>query len=243
MSFEAIPAIDLRGGRVVRLRQGDYTRETVFESDPVELARRYAGDGAKWLHVVDLDGARAGAFENLAAVESICRVEGLRVQAGGGVRSVDDLRRLYAAGVARAVVGSLAVRDPCLTAGWLGQFRPDRLVLALDVRGEAGAWRPAVQGWTEEGDATLDELVAHYARAGARHVLCTDIGRDGTLGGFNLDLYRDLRGYGATLEIQASGGARSLDDIRAVRASGVSAVILGRALLEGCFTLADALAC
>jgi phosphoribosylformimino-5-aminoimidazole carboxamide ribotide isomerase len=243
MTFEVIPAIDLRGGRVVRLRQGDYARETVFGDDPVELARRHADQGAKWLHVVDLDGARSGTFENLAAIESICRVDGVRVQAGGGVRSVDDLRRLYEAGVARAVVGSLAVRDPHTAASWVGRFGPDRLVLALDVRGEAGAWRPAVQGWTEQGDAALDALVAFHVRAGVRHVLCTDIGRDGTLGGSNIELYRDLSSCGAGFEIQASGGARSLNDIRAVRAAGAGAVILGRALLEGRFTLSDALAC
>lgn len=243
MSFAVIPAIDLRGGRVVRLRQGDYARETVFADDPVELARRYAGEGARWLHVVDLDGARSGNFENLSAIEAICRIESLQVQCGGGVRNVEDLRRLYAAGVTRAVVGSVAVRDPDTMAGWVDQFGPDRLALALDVRGEAGAWRPAVHGWTEQSELGLDGLVAHYARAGARHVLCTDIARDGTLGGFNLELYLDLHHFAPDFEIQASGGARSLDDIRAVRAVGARAVILGRALLEGRFTLRDALAC
>jgi len=243
MNFEVTPAIDLRGGRVVRLRQGDYARETVFADDPLELARRYAAEGAKWLHVVDLDGARAGAFENLAVIESICRLDGLQVQAGGGVRGEGDLRRLYAAGVARVVVGSMAVRDPDAMAAWLHDFGPDRLVLALDVRGKAGAWRLAVHGWTEETSAALDTLVAYYARAGACHVLCTDIARDGTLGGFNLDLYRDLRSHGADLQIQASGGACSLEDIRAVREVGARAVILGRGLLEGNFSLADALRC
>ncbi len=243
MSFEVIPAIDLRGGRVVRLRQGDYARETVFADDPVSLARRYAGEGATWLHVVDLDGARSGSFENLVAIEAICAIGSLQVQCGGGVRNAGDLQRLYAIGVARVVVGSMAVRNPDATANWLGQFGPDRLVLALDVRGQAGAWRPAVHGWTEDADATLETLVAFYARAGAHHLLCTDIARDGTLGGFNLDLYRDLLDTGAGFEVQASGGACSLDDIRTVRAVGVHAVILGRALLEGRFTFRDALAC
>lgn len=243
MSFKVIPAIDLRGGRVVRLRQGDYARETVFADDPVDLARRYANEGAQWLHVVDLDGARSGSFENLFAIEAICGLGFLQVQCGGGVRNIEDLQRLYAIGVARAVVGSMAVRDPDATAGWVGQFGPDRLVLALDVRGEAGAWHPAVHGWTEQSELGLDALVAHSVRAGARHMLCTDIARDGTLGGFNLGLYRNLLQSAADFEIQASGGARSLDDIRAVRAVGVHAVILGRALLEGRFTLRDALAC
>jgi phosphoribosylformimino-5-aminoimidazole carboxamide ribotide isomerase len=243
MSFEVIPAIDLRGGRVVRLRQGDYARETVFEADPVELAQRYAEAGAKWLHVVDLDGARSGRFENLAAIESLCRIGGLQVQGGGGVRNADDLQRLYAVGVARVVVGSLAVQDPRTTATWLDRFGPGRVVVALDVRSEAGRWRLAVQGWTQDAHGELGTLADFYARVGARHVLCTDIARDGTLDVFNLALYRDLRGCGAGLEIQASGGACSLDDIRKVRAAGANAVILGRALLEGRFTLRDALEC
>lgn len=243
MSFQVIPAIDLRGGRVVRLRQGDYARETVFPDDPVELAQGYADAGAQWLHVVDLDGARSGKFSNLAVIEAIARASVLKVQAGGGVRTTDDLRRLYSAGVARVVVGSLAVQNPYATAIWITQFAPDRLVLALDVRHQAGAWRLPVHGWTEDSCVQLDTLAAHYSRAGARHVLCTDIARDGMLDGFNLDLYRDLSGFAPGFEIQASGGACSLDDVRKVRAAGVRGVILGRALLERKFTLKEALKC
>ena len=243
MSFQVIPAIDLRGGRVVRLRQGDYARETVFPVDPVELAQGYADEGAQWLHVVDLDGARSGRFANLAVIEAIARTGALKIQAGGGVRTTDDLRRMYAAGVARVVVGSLAVQNPYATAIWISQFEPDHLVLALDVRRQANAWRLPVHGWTEDSCVQLNALAAHYTRAGARHVLCTDIARDGTLDGFNLDLYRDLSGFAPDFEIQASGGACSLDDVRKVRAAGVRGVILGRALLERKFTLKEALKC
>lgn len=243
MSFQVIPAIDLRGGRVVRLRQGDYARETVFADDPVELARRYAGAGAQWLHVVDLDGARSGRFENLAVIEAIAGTRLLKVQAGGGVRSTDDLQRLYAAGVARVVVGSLAVRDPGATAIWINQFEPERLVLALDVRQMAGAWCLPVHGWTEASSVQLDALARHYVRAGARHVLCTDISRDGTLEGFNLQLYRDLGRLAPDFDVLASGGACSLDDIRKAREAGVRGVVLGRALLERRFSLEDALKC
>lgn len=243
MSFQVIPAIDLRGGRVVRLRRGNYARETAFADDPVELAQRYAGAGAQWLHVVDLDGARSGRFENLAVIEAIARTSPLKVQAGGDVRTTDDLRRLYAAGVARVVVGSLAVENPYATAIWIGQFGCERLALALDVRRQADAWRLPVHGWPEDSLVQLDSLVAHYARAGAQHVLCTDIGRDGALGGFNLDLYRDLYGLAPDFEVQAAGDACSLDDIRKVRAAGVRAVVLGRALLERRFTLQQALRC
>lgn len=243
MSFQVIPAIDLRGGRAVRLRQGDYARETVFADDPVELAQAYADAGAQWLHVVDLDGARSGRFVNLAVIEAIARTGALKVQAGGGVRTTEDLLRLYAAGVARVVVGSFAVQNPFATATWITRFEPDRLVLALDVRPQAAAWHLPVHGWTEDSCVQLDTLAAHYSSAGARHVLCTDIARDGTLGGFNLDLYRDLSRFAPNFEIQASGGACSLDDVRKVRATGVRGVILGRALLERKFTLEEALKC
>lgn len=243
MSFEVIPAIDLRGGNVVRLRQGDYARETVFDVDPVDLAHRYADAGARSLHVVDLDGARSGRFENLTVIENICGSCALQVQAGGGVRDLDDLQRLYAAGAARVVVGSVAVREPAMTTRWLAQFGAERLVLALDARRQADRWQLPVQGWSEVSSADLEMLAARYARAGARHLLCTDIARDGMLAEFNLDLYRDLHAVAPELAVQASGGARSLDDIRAARAAGASAVILGRALLEQRFTLEDALAC
>ena len=243
MSFQVIPAIELRGGRVVRRPQGDCARETMFPDDPVELAQTYADAGAQWLHVLDLDGVRSGRFANLAVIEAIARSGALKVQAGGGVRTTDDLRRLYSAGVTRVVVGSVAAQNPYATAIWISQFAPERLVLALDVRQQAGAWRLPVQGLAEDSCVQLDTLAAHYSRADARHVLCTDVARDGTTGGFNLDLYRDLSGFAPDFEIQASGGACSLEDVRKVRAAGVRSVVLGRALLERKFTLRDALKC
>lgn len=243
MSFQVIPAIDLRDGRVVRLRQGDYARETAYPVDPVELAKDYANTGATWLHVVDLDGARSGRFENHAVIETVAASCALKVQAGGGVRSDDDLRRLYAAGVARVVVGSVAVRDPETATRWIDEFGAQALVLALDVRRQADGWSLPVRGWTEDSTVGLAALAQRYTDAGAHHVLCTDIARDGMLGGFNLDLYADMRRRWPAFAVQASGGACSLDDIRAVREAGASAVILGRALLEGRFTLKDALRC
>lgn len=243
MSFDAIPAIDLRGGRVVRLRQGDYARETVFAEDPVALARSYADAGAAWLHVVDLDGARSGWFENLEAVAAIAGIPELRIQAGGGVRSVDDVQRLLDAGVARVVVGSVAVQAPEATVAWIRRFGPNRIVPALDTRFDGESWRLPVHGWTEAAAPRLDELARHYATAGAEWLLCTDISRDGMLQGFNLQLYERLRAWAPGLRILASGGARTLDDIHAARAAGVAGAVLGRALLEGAFTLREALAC
>jgi phosphoribosylformimino-5-aminoimidazole carboxamide ribotide isomerase len=242
MSVEVIPAIDLRGGQVVRLKQGDYAQETRYASDPRDVAARYAQAGARWLHVVDLDGARAGDLANLSVIEALVKA-GMQVQAGGGVRSEDDVRRLFGAGVARVVVGSVAIREPERVAEWLGHYGAERFTIALDTRRRGERWTLPSAGWIEEEARTLDELAPWYAGRGARHLLCTDIERDGMLAGFNLDLYKHLATTVPQLAVQASGGVRSLDDIRAAAEAGARGVILGRALLEGRFTLKDALAC
>lgn len=242
MSFSVIPAIDLRGGRVVRLRQGDYAQQTAYEYEPSALASTYAAAGAQWLHVVDLDGARSGALANLKTIRALAQC-GLRIQAGGGVRCEDDLQRLFEVGVERVVVGSIAVRDPECVIGWLQRFGPQRLTIALDTRFRDGGWRLASTGWTEDADMSLDTLAPRFGAAGAVHLLCTDIDRDGMLSGSNINLYSYLREVVPTLSIQASGGVRDLSDIRAARDSGVAAIILGRALLERRFSIEQALAC
>lgn len=234
MSIEPIPAIDVRDGRVVRLAQGDYARETRYPADPLELALAYAAAGARWLHLVDLDAARLGGYTLADRLRGIAEDGRLRVQSGGGVRSGDDVQRILDAGASRVVVGSLAVREPARVAGWLRRFGAERIVLALDARRDAGGgWRLPVHGWTESADATLDELLAHYTEAGARHLLCTDIERDGMLSGPNLGLYRELAERWPAFALQASGGVRDAADVAAAGAAGCAAVVLGRALLEG----------
>lgn len=242
MNCEVIPAIDLRAGQVVRLKQGDYAQQTTYAADPRELAQRYAAAGARWLHLVDLDGARSGSLDNLAVIQAIA-ADGMQIQAGGGVREEADLQRLFEAGVRRVVLGSVAIRDPELVAGWLAKYGAERLTIALDTRRIDGRWALPSAGWTEVEARTLDELAPWYAARGARHLLCTDIDRDGMLAGFNLELYRHLADTVPQVAVQASGGVRSLDDIRAVRKAGAQGVILGRALLEGRFTVQEALAC
>jgi phosphoribosylformimino-5-aminoimidazole carboxamide ribotide isomerase len=242
MSFEVIPAIDLRGGKVVRLAQGDYARQTVYADDPLALAASYVDGGARWLHLVDLDGAQAGTLTNLPVLAAIAR-SGLRVQAGGGVRDLGDVQRLFDAGVERVVLGSVAIREPQRVADWLQRYGGERFTIALDTRREGERWSLPSAGWTRPESRTLDELAPWYAAHGARHLLCTDIERDGMLAGFNLALYRHLAQLAPALVVQASGGVRSVADIRAARAAGASGVILGRALLEGRFSLPEALAC
>lgn len=235
-----IPAIDLREGKVVRLFKGDYAQQTTFAFEPEALAARYADEGASWLHVVDLDGARSGRFENLSTLAGIASSGRLRVQAGGGVRDEDGVRRLIDAGVQRVVVGSVAMRDPETVAAWIGRYGADRIVLALDTRFRDGLWKLPSAGWTADEERTLDDLVPWYRAAGARHLLCTDIDRDGTMTGPNLALYRHLATLAPGMDVQASGGVRSLEDIATLALQDVSGVILGRALLEGAFALSDA---
>ena len=242
MNFEVIPAIDLRGGQVVRLKQGDYAQETQYAHTPAELAARYALAGARWLHVVDLDGARAGDLANLSVIEALVNA-GMQVQAGGGVRVEQDVLRLFDAGVSRVVVGSVAIREPEQVGEWLAKHGAERFTIALDTRRRDSTWPLPSAGWTEDEARTLDELAPWYAAHGARHLLCTDIERDGMLAGFNLELYRHLAQTVPQLAVQASGGVRSVEDIRGAREAGARGVILGRALLEGRFTLEDALAC
>lgn len=241
--FILYPAIDVRHGRVVRLAQGDYDQETHYGDDPLALAVLYAEQGARWLHLVDLDAARSGGYGQLALVQSIVAQTGLQVQTGGGVRTRDDVARILDAGASRVVVGSLAVREPDLVAEWLDAFGSERITIALDTRqDDAGAWRLPVHGWTETAAGTLEQLAARYARAGLRHLLCTDISRDGMMTGPNLELYDTLKLVVPTLRVQASGGVRDLDDVLRSQRKGNAGVVLGRALLEGRLTLPEAIA-
>lgn len=244
MTFTVYPAIDVRDGRVVRLRQGDYAQETRYASDPLALAQRYADAGAQWLHLVDLDAARAGGCTLLPLLQRIVGATTLKLQTGGGVRGADDVQRLLDAGAARVVVGTIAVRAPGEVRGWLTRFGAERLTIALDARQQAdGAWRLPVAGWTQASGRGLEDVLATYAGSPLRHVLCTDIARDGMLSGPNLELYRMLRKLAPELALQASGGVRGVADVIGARDSGCAGVVLGKALLEGQLDLADTLAC
>ena len=242
--FTVYPAIDVREGRVVRLAQGDYERQTSYELDALETARRYAAQGATWLHLVDLDAARAGGYTLTPLLREICAFTGLKVQTGGGVRARDDVARLLAAGAARVVIGSLAVKQPALVLEWLAEFGNERITVALDARQDAqGSWRLPVHGWTEYASTTLDELAVRFEAGGLRHLLSTDIARDGMMSGPNTGLYAHLRALAPSLRVQASGGVREVGDVAVARDLGCAGIVLGRALLEGNLDLEQALAC
>ncbi|MDY6322025.1 MAG: 1-(5-phosphoribosyl)-5-[(5-phosphoribosylamino)methylideneamino]imidazole-4-carboxamide isomerase [Succinivibrio sp.] len=238
-----IPALDLLNGRVVRLQQGDYARTTIFEADPVKKILDAAAQGAQFIHLVDLEGARAPEKRQLALIAQIVRSSPLPVETGGGIRSDFDVKNLLDLGVERVVVGSCAVTKPDMVAAWLCRFGPERFTLALDVRLEDGVPYVATHGWLETSKLTLDRALRHFLPYGIEHVLVTDISRDGMLSGANNALYQELSRRYHGLDIIASGGISSTDDIRAVLKAGASSVVLGRALLEGRFTVEEALRC
>jgi phosphoribosylformimino-5-aminoimidazole carboxamide ribotide isomerase len=231
--MELIPAIDIRHGRCVRLLKGDFAHETRYDVDPLELPVRYAGWGAGWLHIVDLDGAAEGTPVNLDLVRQVRERAPLRVQFGGGIRERASLER--ALGVAdRVVIGSLAVTAPGRVAQWLDEFGAERITLALDVRLDAaGEALVATHGWTRESGTTLGAAIERYREVGLKHVLCTDIERDGALSGPNVELYARCARRWPEIALQASGGVRNGPDLQALAATGVAAAISGKALLEG----------
>jgi len=234
------PAIDLRGGRCVRLRQGDAAAETVFAADSVVAARRWAAEGAEWLHVVNLDGAlgHSGA-ENLRALERILAAVKLPIQFGGGLRAVDDVERLLGLGVARVILGTVAVREPQVVAEALARYGAERVSVGIDAR----EGRVAIHGWVDMANVETLELAGKMRELGVTRVVYTDVGRDGMLAGVNLAAtVRLARASG--LKVIASGGVASVDDIRALReheAEGIEGVIVGMALYRGTVRLEEAL--
>jgi phosphoribosylformimino-5-aminoimidazole carboxamide ribotide isomerase len=231
-----LPAIDLRGGRCVRLRQGDYARETVFDEDPVAVARRFEAAGAKWLHVVDLDGARDGEPKNLDTIRAIVAAVKMSVEVGGGIRTTDAAADVLAMGVRRVIVGTRAVREPAWLREMAGKF-PGRVALGLDARGG----RVAVEGWQEESTRTATEVAASVRNLALAAIIYTDIARDGMMAGPNVEATAELV-KASPFPVIASGGVTTVGDVEQVKAAGCAGAIIGRALYEGKIRLEAALA-
>ena len=232
--MKVIPAIDLREGKCVRLLQGDFDRQTNYSKDPQVLAGSYETAGFRDLHIVDLDGALSGQQENQQIIHKIIDSSDLAVQIGGGIRTQEKLESWLDAGVARVVIGSLAIIRPRLVSEWLNNYGPDKIVLALDVNlDETGTPQLATHGWTRSGNMDLWQCIDTYLSVGLQHVLCTDISRDGAMSGPNVALYAQLLGNYPHIQLQASGGVRDIDDLKALNDIGLPAAISGRALLDG----------
>lgn len=232
------PAIDLRGGKCVRLIQGDFDKETVYSDDPQATALKWQSMGAKFLHVVDLDGAKVGSPQNLDAIKKVLDAVEIPIEVGGGIRTLDDMEQLLTLGVRRVILGSVAVENPKLVAEAVKRFG-DRVVVGIDARNGY----VAVHGWGTSSNVTVDELAKKIVAAGVKTIIFTDISKDGMLSGVNASTFAELaKSSGA--EVVASGGVRSIEDIRAIKAvesDGVVGVIVGKAIYSGSLDLSAAI--
>lgn len=227
-----IPAIDLKDGRCIRLLNGDFANETQYSTNPVEILDRYVSFGASYIHVVDLDGAKDGSQANHDLISTFAQRNVAKLQVGGGLRSLDRVQTLLSLGVQRAVVGSVAVTSPDAVIDWGKQIDTDKLVLAFDVRIINNVPLLTTHGWQKTTETSLWSLLEQYVSKGFKHVLCTDISRDGALTGANVELYNEAVKRFPAVRWQASGGVASANDLHALRDCGVAAVISGKALLE-----------
>jgi phosphoribosylformimino-5-aminoimidazole carboxamide ribotide isomerase len=238
--MNVIPAIDLRGGRCVRLFQGEFDRETEYSTNPASVARQFSELGVENLHIVDLDGARDGRQQNQKTVGDIAAESPLAIQLGGGIRDSKTLDQWLRNGVSRCVIGSAAVTDPARVKDWLTTFGPAKIVLALDVRIDArGSPMLSTHGWEKTSAVSLWDCVEDYQPTNIRHVLCTDVSRDGAMRGPNFELYESFTARFPEIALQASGGVRGKDDLLRLNDIGVAAAITGRALLDGALTTED----
>jgi phosphoribosylformimino-5-aminoimidazole carboxamide ribotide isomerase len=224
-----IPAIDLIDGKCVRLTKGEYDTKKVYSDDPLEMAKRFEAHGFERLHLVDLDGAKAGKVINLAVLETICANTALKVDFGGGIKSDQDLEHVLNAGADQVTIGSLAVKDPEKLKEWIAKYGPDRIILGADVKDN----KIAVSGWLETSSLDLFDFLKAYYALGIRHVLCTDISKDGMLEGPAFDLYNALMRAYPDLQLIASGGVSGIEDVKQLKENGIPSVVIGKAIYEG----------
>ncbi|HVZ57292.1 MAG TPA: 1-(5-phosphoribosyl)-5-[(5-phosphoribosylamino)methylideneamino] imidazole-4-carboxamide isomerase [Chitinophagaceae bacterium] len=230
-----IPAIDLIAGKCVRLSQGDYSRQTIYNERPLEVARQFEDAGLRRLHLVDLDGARRGAVTNWNVLETLAARTSLVIDFGGGIKTEKDLRIVFDSGAALATIGSVAVKQEQEFLSWVRQFGAARFLIGADVRGE----QLAVQGWQETTDRNIYDFIAGYLPHGLNQVFCTDVNRDGLLQGPALDLYREILARFPDLFFIASGGVSSVKDLEDLRQIGCRAVIVGKAIYENRISLPE----
>lgn len=233
--IELIPAIDIIGGRCVRLSQGDYERQTTYDAEPADMVKRFADCGVKRVHVVDLDGAKAAQPENLPTLEKMAGVDGISIEWGGGLKTETAVRQVFDAGAAYAIVGSVAAKQPDLFTTWLNAFGAERMVLGADVR----EGKVSVSGWQEDLNLGIEALIDIFQPHGLRQVICTDISRDGMLQGPSFDLYTQLQATYPDIDFTVSGGISSMDDIRRLDSLNLRKVIIGKAIYEGRISLKE----
>ena len=233
--MELIPAIDIIDGQCVRLTKGDYAQKTVYRNHPWEVAKEFETYGFKRLHVVDLDGAKAKHIVNSEVLQKITTETSLTVDFGGGIKTDEDIEKAFANGAHMVTVGSIAVTNPELFLSWIKKYGADRMILGADVRNG----KISINGWKEDSSEDLLPFLRKYVDAGVTNVLCTEISKDGTLQGPAIDLYKRIMQEYPNLHLIASGGVSSIDDIKALEAAGIPAVVFGKAIYEGRINLKE----
>jgi phosphoribosylformimino-5-aminoimidazole carboxamide ribotide isomerase len=230
-----IPAIDIMDGHCVRLRQGDYEQKTVYGAPPAEVAMQFADAGLSFLHVVDLQGAKEKKIVNWDSIASIIAVPGVQVEVGGGIRTTEDIKKLIGIGVSRVVIGSAAAKSPELLEYWIKQFGAEKIVIGMDVKDNS----VAISGWLEDSHREPMEFVLDLVKRGAKIFICTDISRDGMLGGVNIDFYQNLKSAFPKLSFIASGGISTVEDVQVLRKANLTGVIIGKAIYENKLLIKD----
>jgi len=224
-----IPAIDIIDGKCVRLTQGDYEQKKVYNENPLEVAREFEAAGLKYLHLVDLDGAKAGRVINWKVIESITGKTGLQVDFGGGIKTEDEIAKLFSAGIKQVNLGSIAVKNPGLVRDWIVYYGADKIMLSADVKNEM----ISIGGWQENSSISIIDFIADYLKKGIQYITCTDISTDGMLTGPNVALYSKLLNSFPTIKLIASGGISSMKDLENLEKINVDGVIVGKAIYEG----------
>lgn len=233
--MKIIPAIDIIDGKCVRLTQGDYSQKKVYNENPVEVAKEFQDAGLEYLHVVDLDGAKAGEVINWEVIRSICQETKLQVDFGGGIKLQDQVQKLFDYGVRQVNLGSIAVKDPEIVRDWINTFGAEKIILSADVKNEM----IAISGWQEDASIRITDFLKDYIQKGIEYVTCTDISTDGMLTGPNIELYQKILFSFPQLNLIASGGVSCLDDLIELQQVGVDGAIVGKAIYEGKITLEE----
>lgn len=228
-----IPAIDIIDGKCVRLSQGDYAQKKIYNENPLEIAKGFERAGLRYLHLVDLDGAKAGRVINWGVIETITRHTALEVDFGGGIKTDDEIERLFKAGIKQVNLGSIAVKNPALVQGWIDTYGPDRIILSADVKNE----NIAIGGWLEDSAISIFDFIRDYIKKGIRFITCTDISTDGMLQGPNTALYKKLLDTFPQIKLIASGGVGGVQDLNDLRKLNIDGVIVGKAIYEGRISL------
>ncbi|HSI66680.1 MAG TPA: 1-(5-phosphoribosyl)-5-[(5-phosphoribosylamino)methylideneamino]imidazole-4-carboxamide isomerase [Planococcus sp. (in: firmicutes)] len=240
-NFQLYPAIDMRNGKCVRLFQGDYAQETIYGDSPFDMAKQFADAGAEWIHMVDLDGAKAGSRVNDQYVIEAAKLP-VKIQVGGGIRTREDIEYYLSNGISRVIIGSMAIRNPELAVDFLEEFGAEHIVIGIDAKNGMAA----TEGWISTSGKSARDVAEYFVSKGAKHFIYTDIATDGTLAGPNIEANRQLVA-GNAAEVIVSGGIGTLDDVKKVKQaageSNIAGVIIGKALYENRFTLKEALEC